>query len=54
MECGSNAQCVDTEGIYTCVCNPGYIRDDLVGCLSELNSILIKLKCIIIYITVKM
>ena len=47
VECGSNAQCVDTDGRYTCVCNPGYIRDDLVGCLSELNSVLIK--CIYIY-----
>ena len=35
--CHSLATCVDTEGSYTCPCNPGYIGDGFVSCTSKLT-----------------
>ena len=33
--CHENAQCTNTEGSYTCSCNPGYSGDG-VNCTSKL------------------
>ena len=35
--CDPLATCVDTEGNYTCPCNPGYIGDGFVSCTSKLT-----------------
>ena len=34
--CDENADCVDTEGSYECVCRTGYIGDGFL-CISELH-----------------
>ena len=35
--CDPLATCVDTEGSYTCPCNPGYTGDGFVSCTSKLH-----------------
>ena len=37
--CDENAQCTNTEGSYTCSCNPGYTGDG-VSCTSKLTTLL--------------
>ena len=43
--CHSLATCVDTEGSYTCPCNPGYTGDGFVSCTSKLA-----IKMILLYV----
>jgi len=31
--CGTNSQCVNTEGSYECTCSRGYARNETYGCL---------------------
>ena len=33
--CHPNASCTDTDGSYTCTCNPGFTGDGFVSCTSE-------------------
>ena len=42
--CDENAQCTNTEGSYTCSCNPGYTGDG-VNCTSKLATTLLAILC---------
>ena len=42
--CDENAQCTNTEGSYTCSCNPGYTGDGII-CASKLPTPLLAILC---------
>ena len=42
--CDENAQCTNTDGSYTCSCNPGYSGDG-VSCTSKLATTVLAISC---------
>ena len=37
-DCHHNATCFNTDGSYTCACNPGYIGDGRTNCERPIRS----------------